>query len=64
VAVALFFDTVEVLGHNQNDDKYRLLASLQAGQKNFRVLIPAQIQLLRLLDIGKDYIYFINLGIY
>jgi len=44
---------------HQGDGKYRVLAFLQVGQKNFGVTVPAQMQLLRVFAIGKklDWCY-------
>jgi len=43
-------------------DKYRVLATLQAGRKNFKVPILAQIQLLNVFPISKKLNLFYGSG--
>jgi len=40
----------------------RVLSSLQAGQKNIRVIVPVRIELFRALTIGKILDLYFNSG--
>jgi len=51
-------------GYGQRDDKYRVFAFLQAGEKYFMVPVPEQMQLLRVFALGKRLDYFTILGVF
>jgi len=62
ILVSRAWDSRDMRVCRRRDDKYRVLASLQAGQRNFRVPVQARIQLLSVFVIGKRLDLFYNSG--